>query len=89
MHPHHRFLARIIGGRFGENIQAHRVFFQAVGRSGERLLSQIVQKVAVHFRRAEGFALDNSLDLRLVRFQLDHHRYLSYGMLGGGMDGGS
>ena len=89
VHPHYRFLARIIGGRLGENIQAYRVFFQAVSRSGERLLSQIVQKVAMHFRGAEGFALDDSLDLRLVRFQLDHHRYLSYGMLRGGMDAGS
>jgi hypothetical protein len=31
----------------------------------------------VYFRSAESFALDDSLDLRLVRFQLDDHRYLS------------
>ena len=77
MHPHHRFLARIIGGRLGENIQAHRIFLQAAGRSRERFLSEIVQKVAVDFRSAKGLALDDALDLRLVRFQLDDHRYLS------------
>jgi hypothetical protein len=69
VHPDDRFLARIVGRWLCENVQAYGVFLEAVGRSGERFLCKIGKEIAMDRGGPEGFALDNALNLSLLRFR--------------------